>query len=98
MRNFVGARALLPFLVTGAETAAGLKPGSLQPTLDEVTRFEAALDSEFWLGANALSFCSDGVSEFGSNMLALSESILDFDFVRRVGAGLTSTHPRSRNS
>ena len=74
-----------PSSTTGAEAAAGINPGRMQPTPDEMKRFEAAMDAAFCLGGNALSPCSDGVSEFnGVKFAAIRESILDFNLSERV--------------
>lgn len=55
LRNYVRSRALFPFVVNAAQIAAGVIPGQLNPTLDEINRFESAIEATFALAGHSVS-------------------------------------------
>ncbi|CAE7382715.1 CACNA1D [Symbiodinium sp. CCMP2592] len=59
------------------ECSQKYRPGMLNPTLDQINRFETALEAAFALGGNGVSLLSDGVSEFsGVKYAGLPENFI----------------------
>ena len=86
LRNYVGSRAPVPFTCNAVETAAGITPGMLNPTLDQINRFETAMEAAFGMGGHSVSLLSDGVAEFaGVKFAGLPENFIPYVINLPVG-------------